>query len=105
VCLQLRKQIISWAASKGLSGQQGEGGDLAPLPTRSTAFSSGSPTQERHGTVGAGPEWGPGDDRRPGASLLRKQAERAGFLQPGEGEMALGRPYYGFSVPKRGLLA
>ena len=43
------------------------------------------PTQEGHGTVGAGPEEGHEDNYRAEAPSLREQTKRAGTLQPGEG--------------------
>ena len=50
------------------------------------------PAQERHGTVGAGPEECHKNDPRAGAPLLQEQPERVEAVQPGE-EKAVGRPY------------
>ena len=71
-------------------GQQGEGGDSAPLlRSRETPLgvlcpALGAPTSEGHGCVGAGPDEGHEDDQRVGAPLLQGQAEGAGAVQPGE---------------------
>jgi len=71
-------------------GQQGEGGDSAPL-LRSRETPPGvlrpalePPAEEGHGCVGAGPEEGHEHDPRAGAPLLRGQAEGVGAVQPGE---------------------
>ena len=44
----------------------------------------GPPVQERQGAVGEGPETSHRDDQRAGAPPLRRQAEGAGLVQPGE---------------------
>lgn len=62
-----------------------------------------SPAQERHRAIGAGPEWDHGDDWGLENLSCENRQRELGFFQPGE-EMVLGRPYYGLSVPKRGLL-
>ena len=46
-------------------------------------FRSGTPVQERYG-VGAGTGEGHKDDQRTGAPFLRRQAEGAGLVQPGD---------------------
>ena len=87
-------------------GQQGEGGDSAPLlcsgetpcgvlrpPLKPSA-------QERHRPVGAGPEKGHKNDQRDGTPLLGGKAERGGAIQPGE-EKPPGRPYSSLPVPER----
>ena len=48
------------------------------------------------------PEEGHEDDQRAGAPLLRRQADRAAVLQPGE-QKALGRPCSCLPVPKGAL--
>ena len=99
---QPRKPAVSWVASKEV-WPAGQGGDPAPLLCAGEA-SPGvlhpdveSSMQER--CVGAHPEEGHKHDPRDGTPLLRKQAERAGAVQPGE-EKALGRPESGLSVSK-----
>ena len=62
----------------------------------------GSPTQEGHEAVGAGPEEGHKLDQRAEAPLLWEQDERAGALQPGK-EKALGGPYSSLPGPEGGL--
>jgi len=58
--------------------------------------------QESFGAVGEGPEEGHEDDQRAGASPLRRQAEGAGLVHPGE-EKAVSRPHWSLPVLKRGL--
>ena len=88
-------------------GQQGEGGDSAPL-LRSHETPPGvlrpalePPAQEGHGAVGANPEESDKDDARAGAPILRGQAKRVGADQPGK-EKALGRPCSSLPVPGGG---
>jgi len=88
-------------------GQQGEGGDPAPLLCAGVA-SPGvlrpdveSSVQKRDGAVRAHPEEGHRNDPRDGTPLLCGQPERAGAVQPGE-EKAAGRPESGLSVSKGG---
>ena len=71
-------------------GQQGEGGDPAPLLCTGEV-SPGvlhpdveSSAQERHGSVGVCPNEGHRNDPREGTPLIRGQAGRAGAVQPGE---------------------
>jgi len=89
-------------------GQQGEGGDAAPLLC-ADEISPGvlhpdgeSSVQERREAVGVCPEEGHKNNPRDGTPPLCGQAERAGAVQPGE-EKALGRPESGLSVSKGGL--
>jgi len=73
-------------------------------PTSSSASSSGSPEQERHGPVRVSPEVGYENDRRSVKPLLWRKVERVWVVYPGE-EKALGRPYCGLSICKGGFLA
>ncbi|GAB0187919.1 mitochondrial enolase superfamily member 1 [Grus japonensis] len=61
------------------------------LPLYSAASSSGVPSTRRTWTCWSESRGGHGDDPRAGASLLWRQAERVGVVQPGE-EKAPGRP-------------
>ncbi|PKU27795.1 rna-directed dna polymerase from mobile element jockey- hypothetical protein [Limosa lapponica baueri] len=61
-------------------------------PTWSTASSSGSRAQDRHGPVGVGLEEGHRSDHKAGTLFLSRKAKKVGLVQPGE-EKALGRPY------------
>ena len=78
-------------------GQQVEGSDSAPLlwsgetPSGVLCPALEPSAQERHGTVGAGPEEGHKDAQRDGTPLVWGKAERVGAVQPGE-ERAVGRP-------------
>ena len=86
-------------------GQQGEGGDPAPL----LCAGETSPgvlcpdveflVQERHGPVRVCPEEGHTDDPRDGTFPLRGRTERAGAVQAGE-EKVSGRADSGLSVSK-----
>ena len=79
-------------------GQQGEGGDSAPLlcsdesPAGVLGPALEPSAQERPGAVGAGPEEGDKNDLRDGMPLLGGKAERVWTVQPRE-EKAPGRPY------------
>ncbi|KAK4822051.1 hypothetical protein QYF61_008860 [Mycteria americana] len=64
---------------------------LMNMLINSTAHGEPS-AQERYGPVGVGPEEGHKNDQRDGTPLLRRKAERVGFVQPGE-KKAPGRPY------------
>ena len=57
----------------------------------------GPPAQEVRRAVGVGPEEGHIDDQRAGAPPLRRQAEGAGLVQPGE-EKGPGKPPCGLPV-------
>ena len=88
-----------WAVGIGpwerVCGQQGKGGDSAPLlcspetPRGVLHPALETPTKEGHGCVGAGAEEGHEGDQRAGAPLLRGQAEGVGAVQP-EYQKALG---------------
>jgi len=86
-----------------MCGQQGQGGDPAPLRCAGESSSEvlhprvESSVPERHGPVGGGHK----NDTRDGTPLLQEQDERAGAVQPGE-EKALGRSESGLSVSKGG---
>lgn len=81
LCLQLHQKR---------GDQPGKGGDFHPLhcsceaPPALLCPGLGSPTQERCRVVGVGPKEGYKDNQRIGAALLRRKAEGAGFVQPGE---------------------
>ena len=68
-------------------GQQGKGGDPAPLLCTGDASPGAlhpdvqSSVQERHGAVGVNPEEGHKNDPRDGTAVLQGQAERAGAVQ------------------------
>ena len=62
----------------------------------------GSPVQEGHGAVRAGPEEGRADDKRTGVLLLLGQAERSGVAQAGE-EKSPWKPYIVLPALKGGL--
>ena len=89
-------------------GQQVKGADSVPLllsgetPPGVLCPALESPGQEKHGTVGAGPEEGHKDDKKDGAPLLCGKAERIWVIQPGE-EKAEGTPYSSLSVAEVGL--
>jgi len=86
-------------------GQQGEGGDSAPLlhsgetPPGVLCPALEPPAQDRHGAVGAGPEEATKTIRGAGTPLLGGNTERVGAVQPGEGKAA-GRPYSSLPVPE-----
>ena len=72
---QLRKPMVSWAASIRERGQQGEGGDPALLLCAGEASPGAlhpdaeSSVQDRHGPVGVCPEEGRRNDPRDGTPV------------------------------------
>ena len=62
MCLQPGRPTVLWAALKKRDGQQGEGGDCAPLlssceaPSRVLHPGLWPSVQARHRALGAGPE-------------------------------------------------
>ena len=90
-----------------MCGQQGEGGDPAPLNCVGET-SPGvlrpdveSSVQERHGAVRACPKEGHKNDPRDGTSLLRGQVKKVEAVQFGE-EKPPGRPQSGLSLSEVG---
>ncbi|XP_051633419.1 translation initiation factor IF-2-like [Manacus candei] len=77
-------------------GQQAEGRSSAPLlcsgesPAGALHPAPGPSAQEGHGPVGASPKEGHEVDKRIGAPPLRRQAEKVGAVQPGEGKVVWG---------------
>ena len=97
--------------------QQVKGGDSTPLLLSGESLPAvlrqalEPSAQDRHGSVGEGPEEGYKNDLQAGTPLLWGKAERVGVVQTGE-ERALGRPYSSLSVsegaykrPGEGLFA
>lgn len=88
--------------------QQVEGGDSPPLlcscetPSGVLCPDLGPPTQEGHGSVGAGPEEGHENDEVVKAAPLKGQTERVGALQSRE-EKAPEESYRSLPAPEGGL--